>query len=64
VLTTAEGSELILRAAIYSPDGAEKVEATTRFAAGDPAGPARLAAELLNRAPDAVRAHFSGPAQE
>ena len=23
-----------------------------------------LAAELLNRAPDAVRAHFSGPAQE
>ena len=64
VLTTAEGSELILRAAIYSPDGAEKVEATTRFAAGDPAGPARLAAELLNRAPDAVRVHFSGPAQE
>ena len=25
---------------------------------------ARLAAELLNRAPDAVRVHFSGPAQE
>ena len=24
-------------------------------------GPARLAAELLNRAPESVRVHFSGP---
>ena len=63
VLTTADGDDLILRAAIYSPDGAEKVEASARFAASDPAGPARLAAELLNRAPDSVRAHFSGPPQ-
>ena len=61
VLTTAEGADLILRAAIYSPDGAEKVEASQRFPAGDPAGPARLAAELLNRAPESVRVHFSGP---
>lgn len=63
VLTTADGDDLILRAAIYSPDGAEKVEASARFAAGDPAGPARLAAELLNRAPESVRVHFSGPPQ-
>ena len=61
VLTSADGADLILRAAIYSPDGAEKIEATQRFAAGDPAGPARLAAELLNRAPESVRVHFSGP---
>ena len=63
VLTTADGDDLVLRAAIYSPDGAEKVEASARFAAGDPAGPARLAAELLNRAPESVRVHFSGPPQ-
>ena len=31
---------------------------------GAGADQARLAAELLNRAPDAVRVHFSGPAQE
>ena len=61
VLTTAEGADLILRAAIYSPDGAEKVEASQRFPAGDPAGPARFVAVLLNRAPESVRVHFSGP---
>ncbi|MFM2300855.1 MAG: hypothetical protein RLZZ84_591 [Pseudomonadota bacterium] len=61
VLTNHDGTDLILRAAIYSPDGAEKVEATGRFPAGDPAGPAQLAADLLARAPAAVRVHFSGP---
>ncbi|WP_374526810.1 hydroxymethylbilane synthase [Novosphingobium sp.] len=61
VLTTHAGEDLILRAAIYSPDGAEKVEATARFAAGDPAGPAGLAARLLEAAPEVVRVHFSGP---
>lgn len=61
VLSTAEGADIIMRAAIYSPDGAERVEGTERFAAGDEAGPAKLAADLLARAPDAVRVHFSGP---
>ena len=39
VLTSTDGGLLILRAAIYSPDGAERVEATARFAPGDAAGP-------------------------
>lgn len=61
VLSAAEGKDIVMRAAIFSPDGAERVEGTRRFAAGDEAGPARLAADLLARAPDAVRVHFSGP---
>ncbi len=61
VLTTHAGDDLVLRAAIYSPDGAEKVEAEQRFPAGDTAGPAALAATLLARAPEAVCVHFSGP---
>lgn len=60
VLTAHEGDDLILRAAIYSPDGAEKVEGTLRFAAGDAQGPAALAADLLARAPEVVRVHFAG----
>ena len=54
--------ELVLRAALFSPDGAERVEATLRFATSDLAGPARLAAELLDRAAPAIAVHFSGPA--
>jgi hydroxymethylbilane synthase len=61
VLTRAEGSELILRAAIFSPEGAQRVEAETRFAAADPLGPARLAAALLAKAPPAITLHFTGP---
>ncbi len=61
VLTQPEGTELAMRAAIYSPDGAEKVELTARFAADDLQGPARLAAALLAQAPAAVKVHFSGP---
>lgn len=61
VLTEADGADLVMRAAIFSPDGAEKVEATARFAPEDPHGPAGLAAELLAQAPDVVRVHFSGP---
>jgi hydroxymethylbilane synthase len=61
VLTTAEGGQLTLRAALFSPDGAERCEGELRFAAGDAAGPARLAAQLLDRAPAAIAVHFSGP---
>jgi hydroxymethylbilane synthase len=61
VLTEAEGPQLVMRAAIFSPDGAEKVERTARFAPGDSAAPAALAAQLLAEAPEAVRVHFSGP---
>ena len=61
VLTTTEGEHLTLRAAIFSPDGAHRTEAEASFAAGDPGGPARLAADLLAQAPEAITAHFAGP---
>lgn len=62
VLTRHEGGQLHMRAAIYTPDGGEKVTAEARFAAEDPSGPGDLAAMLLARASPAVTAHFSGPA--
>ncbi len=61
VLTRAEDADLVLRAALFSPDGAERIEGTLRFAADDAAGPARLAADLLARAVPAIRVHFAGP---
>ena len=61
-LTRHEGDMLVLRAALYSPDGAERVEGEARFAPGDPDAPARLAADLLARAVPAIADHFSGPA--
>jgi hydroxymethylbilane synthase len=61
VLTRSEGEDLILRASIFSPDGAERTDAEARFAAADASGPARLAADLLARAPTAIRVHFTGP---
>jgi hydroxymethylbilane synthase len=62
VLTSAEGTDLILRAALFSPDGAARIEASLRFAAEDPAGPAQLAAELLRIAPPEIAVHFTGAA--
>ncbi len=59
-LTTADGDALVLRAALFSPDGAERIEATVRFAADDADGPVRLAAELLAVAPASIRVHFAG----
>ena len=53
----AEGL-LDLRAAIYSADGAEKVEGEARFAAGDMDAPQALAQDLLRRASPAIRAVF------
>ncbi len=61
VLTRHEGEDLILRAAIYAPDGSEKVEGELRFAVRDAQGPKALAADLLARASEAVALHFSGP---
>ncbi|HEX7751910.1 MAG TPA: hydroxymethylbilane synthase [Novosphingobium sp.] len=61
-LTRHEGADLHMRAALFSPDGAERIEGEARFRASDPAGPAALAAELLGRAPVAIAAHFGGRA--
>jgi hydroxymethylbilane synthase len=60
VLTKQAGAQLALRAALFSPDGAERVEGTATFAAGDEEGPARLAADLLARAVPAISCHFGG----
>ena len=48
-----------LRCALFSPDGAERIEG--EIALADDEAPARLAADLLARAPDAIADHFAGP---
>jgi hydroxymethylbilane synthase len=60
VLCDLDGEQLAMRAAIYTPDGAEKVAGEARFAAGDADGPAGLAVDLLGRASPALAAHFTG----
>jgi len=62
VLTRAEREDLVMRAVLYSPDGAEHIEGIRRFPAGDMDGPALLAADLLARAVPAISDHFAGPA--
>jgi len=60
VLCTASQGALALRAALFSPDGAERVEGAARLAPGDH-GPVRaLAAELLGRATPGIAAQFRG----
>ena len=61
VLTVPDGDALVMRAALFSPDGAERVAGETRFAAGETGAAALLAAELLDNAPAAIAEHFSGP---
>jgi len=60
LLTTAEGDTLTLRAALFSPDGAERIEASATFPTRDSEGPAALARQLLASAPEAIRRHFTG----
>ncbi len=60
-LSQIEGTEIELRAAIYSPDGSVRIEDAERFAVGDPIGPLALAERLLAEAPEIVTAHFNGP---
>jgi len=62
VLCEFADGELAMRAALYSPDGAERVEGSLRFDAGDADAPARLAADLLARASPGIAAVFSGGA--
>jgi len=60
VLTLAEGETLHMRAALFSPDGRQRCDGEGRFAAGDPAGPESLAADLLARAAPEIQALFTG----
>jgi hydroxymethylbilane synthase len=60
-LTRSENKHFALNAAIFSADGAEKVEGSVIFAAGDMDAPARLAGDLLARATPGIAALFTGP---
>jgi hydroxymethylbilane synthase len=61
VLTERDDDALHMRAALFSPDGAERVEGEARFAPGDHSGPQQLAADLLRGASPAITANFTGP---
>ena len=59
-LTRLEGETITLRAAIFSGDGKERIEAEAQFAVSDHAAAVNLAAQMLEDASDAVRASFDG----
>lgn len=58
VLCEIQGETLTMRAALFSPDGAERIEGSARFAPGERAPVRALAADLLARAPAAIAEHF------
>ena len=62
VLCRPDGDGLAMRAALFSPDGAERIEGQARFARENADGPAGLARDLLARASDRIRASFEGQA--
>jgi hydroxymethylbilane synthase len=62
VLTRWSEAEIDMKAALFSPDGAERVDGETRFAHGDAEAPARLARDLIARAAPAIAGHFAGSA--
>ncbi|PKB14434.1 hydroxymethylbilane synthase [Novosphingobium kunmingense] len=55
------GDTITLRAALFSPDGQQRVDGSLTFPARDADGPAALAADLLARAAPAIAEHFAGP---
>lgn len=59
-LTEADGDALVLRAALFSPEGMERIDGERRFMVDDFGTPARLAADLLARAPESISLHFRG----
>lgn len=60
-LSRIRDGQVALRAALFSPDGAEMVEGSATFTANDSQAPARLARELLARAAPSITAHFAPP---
>ncbi len=58
VLCRGQGEGLTMRAALFSPDGTERVEDETSFAPGDHTPVRTLAAELLARATPGIAPHF------
>ncbi len=62
VLTQLSGDDLTMRAALYSPDGTQRVEGSATFVWNDASGPADLARDLLDRATAGIKPFFAGPA--
>ena len=62
VLCEPGGEGLAMRAALFSPDGSERVDGETVFDALDLAPVKALAKDLLTRATPAIAANFGGPA--
>lgn len=62
VLCQPGGEGLAMRAALFSPDGSERVDGETVFDALDLAPVRALAKDLLARATPAIAANFGGPA--
>ena len=60
ILCGFEGEGLVMRAALFSPDGAERVDGAATFAPDNAETPARLAADLLARATPGIAAQFAG----
>ena len=60
VLCNHADGKLDMQAAIFSPDGAERIEGSASFAPGDEAAMQALAADLLCRASPATAEHFTG----
>jgi hydroxymethylbilane synthase len=61
VHTRCSGDAMAMRAALFSPDGRERVEAEATIMPDDAKAPARLAAALLAKAPPAITAQFAKP---
>ncbi|MDD3800539.1 MAG: hydroxymethylbilane synthase [Novosphingobium sp.] len=62
VLSAVEDGEIVLRAALFSPDGAERVDGRAHLPADRPDRAAALAADLLARATPGIAAYFAGTA--
>lgn len=58
VVCALAGETLSMRAALFSPDGADRIEAAAVFAPGEHAAVEALAADLLARAPESIATHF------
>lgn len=60
IIAQAEGDQISIRAALFSPDGAERIEKSGQFPSDDAEAPGKFAAQLLSTASPAIRAVFGG----
>lgn len=58
-LAIVERMRIHLRGEILSPDGKDRIRDEARFASSDELAPARLAREMLDRAPESIRGLFA-----